>query len=161
MISTNFSSIHKLDLFQLKKPVKLQMAASGSCSIINFGVKAETECRDFSQTCYFDVVNLDRYQVVLGTPFLKQLNVILNYAGSGSFKLGDCWFPVREGEFARLLSKAGGSSGINAQCSISQSMKPSLEATKSSKGKRIAERKEPARNYIGRLPPNARTCQGQ
>jgi hypothetical protein len=139
MISTNFASIHKLDLFQLKKPVKLQMATSGSRSIINFRAKAEIECGDFSQTRYFDVVNLDRYQVVLGTLFLKQLNVILNYVGSGSFKLGDRWFPIREGEFARPLSKAGGSSGINAQCSISQSMKPSLEATKSSKGQECSK----------------------
>jgi hypothetical protein len=137
MISANFASIHKLDLFQLKKPVKLQMATSGSRSVINFGAKAEIECGDFSQTCYFDVVNLDRYQVVLGTPFLKQLNVILNYAGSGSFKLGDRWFPVREGEFVRPLSKVGGSSGINAQCSISQSMKPPLEIAKSLKGARV------------------------
>jgi hypothetical protein len=30
MISVNFASVHKLDLFQLKKPVKLQMATSGS-----------------------------------------------------------------------------------------------------------------------------------
>jgi hypothetical protein len=108
MISANFASIHKLDLFQLKKLVKLQMATSGSHSVINFGVKAEIECGDFSQTRYFDVVNLDRYQVVLGTPFLKQLNVILNYMGSGSFKLGDHWFPMKEGEFTRLLSKVGG-----------------------------------------------------
>ena len=89
MISANFTSIYKLDLFQLKKPMKLQMATSGSHSIINFGVKAEIECGDYSQTCYFDIVNLDRYQVVLGTPFLKQHGVILNYTGSGSFKLGD------------------------------------------------------------------------
>ena len=45
---------------------------------------------------YFDIVNLDRYQVVLGTPFLKQHGVILNYMGSRSFKLGDRWFPIRE-----------------------------------------------------------------
>jgi hypothetical protein len=79
MISANFTLIHKLDLFQLKKPVKLQMATSGLQSVINFRAKAEIECGDFSQIHYFDVVNLDRYQVILGTPFLRQQNVILNY----------------------------------------------------------------------------------
>jgi hypothetical protein len=143
MISTNFALIHKLDLFQLKKPVKLQMATSGSRSVINFGAKAEIECGDFSQTHYFDMVNLDRYQVVLGTPFLKQLNVILNYAGSGSFKLGDRWFPVQEGEFARPLSKVGGSVGMNAQCLYSQSKKPLLEAATSSNAKSTVNEGKP------------------
>ena len=55
MISANFVSIYKLDLFQLKKPVKLQMATLGSCSVINFRVKAEIECGDYSQTCYFGI----------------------------------------------------------------------------------------------------------
>jgi hypothetical protein len=89
MISANFPSVHKLDLFQLKKPIKLQMATSGSCSVINFGAKAQITCGSYSQTRYFDVVNLDRYQVMLGTPFLKQQNVMLNYTGSGLFKLED------------------------------------------------------------------------
>jgi hypothetical protein len=107
-------------------------------------VKAEIECGDFSQTRYFDVVNLDRYQVVLGTPFLKQLNVILNYAGSGSFKLGDRWFPIQEGEFVRPLSKVGGSSGINAQRALySQSIKPSSEVALSLKGKSVANEGKP------------------
>ena len=103
------------------------MATSGSRSIINFGAKAEIECGDYSQTHYFDIVNLDRYQVVLGTPFLKQHGVILNYVGSRSFKLGDQWFPVREGEFTKPLSHGGGSMGINAQCSGRQLKELSLE----------------------------------
>jgi hypothetical protein len=94
MMSANFASVHKMDLFQLKKPVKLQMATSGSRSVINFGAKAEVKIRDFKETRYFDVVNLDRYQVVLGTPFLRRHSVLLNYAGSGLFKLGERWFPV-------------------------------------------------------------------
>lgn len=50
VISANFASFHKLDLFQLKKPIKLQMATSGSHSVINFGAKAQITCGSFSQT---------------------------------------------------------------------------------------------------------------
>ena len=32
MISANYAAVAKLDMFQLKKPVKLQMATSGSWS---------------------------------------------------------------------------------------------------------------------------------
>ena len=94
MISVNFATVNKLDMFQLKKPVKLQMATSGSRSVINYGVRAELKVGNLKQNRYFDIVNLDRYQVILGMPFLKEHNVLLNYAGSGSFKLGDKWFPV-------------------------------------------------------------------
>ena len=79
-------------------------------------------------------MNLDRYQVVLGTLFLKQHRVILNYVGSRSFKLGDQWFPIREGEFAKPLSHRGGSAGINAQHSGRQLKEPSLEMKTATNG---------------------------
>ena len=89
MVSANFAPVHKLNMFQLKKPVKLQMATSGSCSVINYGAQAKLQVGGFKQSRYFDVVNLDRYHVILGTPFLKEHGVMLNYAGHGSFKLND------------------------------------------------------------------------
>ncbi len=107
MISANFASVLALEMFQLKKPIKLQMATSGSRSSINHGARAELQVGEFKQMRYFDVVNLDRYNVILGTPFLKEHKIILNYAGHGSFKLKDRWFPVREGDFSSPLSKNG------------------------------------------------------
>jgi hypothetical protein len=41
MILANFAAIHKLEMFQLKKSLKLQMVTSGSCSVINYRAKAE------------------------------------------------------------------------------------------------------------------------
>ena len=70
MVSANFATVHKLDMFQLKKPIKLQMATSGSGSVINYGAKAELQVGELKEQRYFDVVNLDRYHVILGTPFL-------------------------------------------------------------------------------------------
>jgi hypothetical protein len=66
----------------------------------------------------------------------------VNYAGSGSFKLGDWWFPIREGEFVRPLSKVGGNMSIKT-CSNSQSKKPSLETAISLKGKSVANEGKP------------------
>lgn len=45
MISANFTTIHKLEMFQLSKPLKLQMAMSGSRSMINYGARAELHVR--------------------------------------------------------------------------------------------------------------------
>ncbi len=107
MISANFASVLTLEMFQLKKPIKLQMATSGSRSSINHRVRVELQVGEFRQMRYFDVVNLNHYNVILGTPFLKEHKIILNYARHGSFKLKDRWFPVREGDFSSPLSRNG------------------------------------------------------
>jgi hypothetical protein len=89
------------------------------------------------------VVNLDRYQVVLGTPFLKQQNIMLNYAGSGSFKLEDRWFHVREGEFSKPLLNRGESTEVRPPRSMVQWKKPSSGYTQSSKGKNVEDEGKP------------------
>lgn len=83
MILANFAAIHKLEMFQLKKPLKLQMATSGLRSVINYGAKAELHVGVLKEQRYFDMVNLNRYHVILGTPFLKHHRVLLNYDGHG------------------------------------------------------------------------------
>jgi hypothetical protein len=105
MILANFAAVHKLEMFQLKKPLKLQMATSGSRSIINYGAKAELHVGALKEQRYFNVVNLDRYHVILGTPFLKHHGVLLNYNGHGSFRLKGSWFQVKDEEFSNPLSK--------------------------------------------------------
>jgi hypothetical protein len=49
MISANFTSVLALEMFQLKKPIKLQMATSGSRSSINHGARAELQVGEFKQ----------------------------------------------------------------------------------------------------------------
>ena len=66
---------------------------------------------------------------------LRQHSIILNYAGSGSFKFRDRWFLVREGEFARPLSNGGGSVGTNICHAENQPKTPLSEVVTSSKDK--------------------------
>ena len=107
MISANFASAAKLDMFQLKEPVKLQMATAGSKSTINFGARAEIKIGHFSQKRYFDVVNLDRYDVIFGTLFLKENKILLNFKDNGSFKLDGRWYPLGSRESKQNSSKEG------------------------------------------------------
>ena len=123
LISANFAKVHQLKMFELKNPIRLQMATFGSRSTIQYGAHAELKVGDLKQQRYFDVVNLDRYQVILGTPFLKEHKIMLNYAGSGSFKLGDRWFPVKEGDFGSPLSVSKGGEGDARKKSASSSIK--------------------------------------
>ena len=58
MVSVNYAATSKLDMFQLKKPVRLQMATSGSHTMIQFSARAEIRFGEICQKQYFDVVNL-------------------------------------------------------------------------------------------------------
>ena len=87
MVSVNYATTTKMDMFQLKKAVGLQMATSGSCTTIQFGTCTEIKIGEFHQKRYFDVVNLDRYDAILGILFLKGNEVFMNFSGTGSFRL--------------------------------------------------------------------------
>jgi hypothetical protein len=110
MILANYAAVMKLEMFQLKKPVKLQMATAGSGSSINFGACTEIQIGELCQKRYFDIVNLDRYDAILGIPFLKENQVLLNFTGNGSFKINSRWFPVGSAKPKTHFSKQGGES---------------------------------------------------
>ena len=56
----------------LAKPLPVQLAVHGSRSKINCSVTADFEYQDIACKRRFDVVNLDNYDLILGTPFLFQ-----------------------------------------------------------------------------------------
>ncbi len=107
MVSANYATMSKLDMFQLKKPVRLQMATSGSCTTIQFGARAEIRFGEICQKRYFDIINLDRYNAILGIPFLKDNEVLMNFSGMGSFRLAGQWFQVGSKELRHSSFKEG------------------------------------------------------
>ena len=51
---------------------------SGSRSKISYGTRVPIQLGPVSETTYFDIVNLDRYDCVLGTPFMTQHGIVLD-----------------------------------------------------------------------------------
>ena len=83
MVSPDFARATGMKLTKLKQPIGLQLARVGSKSTINYGTKATIM---FSNTCieeYLDVANIDYYNIILGTPFLRCLGVTLDFTGPG------------------------------------------------------------------------------
>ena len=78
----DFMSTMLVDQLRLKwevlvKPLPVQLVVHGSCSKINCSITADFEYQDIACKQWFNVVNLDNYDLILGTPFLFQYQVVL------------------------------------------------------------------------------------
>ena len=82
-----------MKLYKLEQSVGLQLACIGSKSMINYCTKAMIV---FGGTCieeYFDVANINYYDVILGTPFLRRLGVALDFTSPGIVCMGTAIVP--------------------------------------------------------------------
>ncbi|KAH9942793.1 hypothetical protein B0H21DRAFT_884497 [Amylocystis lapponica] len=82
-VSPDFARIAGLSIVELENPALLQLGCVGSRSRINFGATVSMTLGDAAHDVYLDVVNLDRYDVVLGTPFMRRFGAVLNF-GAGA-----------------------------------------------------------------------------
>jgi hypothetical protein len=70
LVSPEFVRVAKLKAIELEEQMALQLTVSGSRSKINYGVWATAEVGAITEHRYFDVSNVDDYDVILGTPFM-------------------------------------------------------------------------------------------
>ncbi|KAJ8457451.1 hypothetical protein ONZ45_g18306 [Pleurotus djamor] len=74
-MSLTFAERLKLKTFELDRPLPVQLAVQGSRSHVNHGCKARLEYQDIDESRYFDIINLSKYDLILGTPWLFQHRV--------------------------------------------------------------------------------------
>ena len=79
MISPNFIRAAKIESFPLDKPIGIQLAVTGSKSVINYGANTTIKCEGNKLKEYFDIINIDYYDAILGTPFLRKHKVVINF----------------------------------------------------------------------------------
>ena len=78
-VSTTIVDQLKLKYNVLEKPLPLQLAVSGSRSVVKASTTMELKYQDISASRVFDIANLDTYDVILGMPFLFQHQVLLGF----------------------------------------------------------------------------------
>jgi len=78
-VSTTIVDQLKLSYEVLDKPLPLQLAVSGSCSVVKASTTVELTYQDIRARRVFDIANLDTYDVILGMPFLFQHQVLLGF----------------------------------------------------------------------------------
>ena len=65
--------------FALEKPIALQLACISSCSMINYGTHMTIKIGRKVVKEYFDIANVEHYNALLGTPFLRKMGIILDF----------------------------------------------------------------------------------
>ncbi|PBK86159.1 hypothetical protein ARMGADRAFT_940950 [Armillaria gallica] len=69
-MSLHFADVSRALVFNLIEPVTLQLGTVGSRSKINFGTMAQMELAGLTPLEYIDVVNIDCYDLLMGTLFM-------------------------------------------------------------------------------------------
>jgi len=66
-------------VFPLEDPHILQLGTIGSRSIINYGSDVRVEFPGVNTEIYADIANFDRYDMIVGTPFMRVNKVHLDF----------------------------------------------------------------------------------
>ena len=82
MISPNFIRVAKIEPFPLDKPIGIQLAVTGSKSVINYSVNVTIKYEGRELKEYFDIINIDYFDAILGTPFLRKHEVIIDFVNN-------------------------------------------------------------------------------
>jgi hypothetical protein len=78
-VTPSFIDVAKITVFPLKNPHLLQLGTVGSRAAVNFGTFVDVETHGTSHREYLDVANFDRYDMIVGTPFMRSHKVILDF----------------------------------------------------------------------------------
>ena len=94
MISPNYVWAMGIPTFKLESPVRLQLACMGSKSTIDYGARSSIVFGNKHIEEYFNVANINHYDVILGTPFLPWLGITLDFTGQGIICIGTYVVPM-------------------------------------------------------------------
>ena len=67
------------DKIELDEQVNLQLGTKGSRTKINYGTRVNLKVGPVNERTYFDMVDIDRYDAILGTPFLTEHKVAMDF----------------------------------------------------------------------------------
>jgi len=91
---------------QLENPVTLQLGTVGSQSMINFGAWTRLKLGTIKEdNTYIDIVNLDRYDMIISTPFMRKHGLVLDFDKDLLYVRGKAMETLTAGQEDLLLAK--------------------------------------------------------
>ncbi|KAF7966752.1 hypothetical protein HWV62_37205 [Athelia sp. TMB] len=108
-ITPEFGFASRTRQFKLEEQITLQLGCIGSRSKIVYGAVAPISVAGIVEEMYFDVVNIDKYDAILGTPFLHRHGILLDFKRGGIIASDKFFksFSLSE-ELAFIAQKRGG-----------------------------------------------------
>ena len=125
-ISPEMVQIVHLKVYQLTEQIPIQLGTKGSKSQINHGTKACIKIGTVENYHYFNVINIDRYDVIIGMVFMKQHGIVLDFENDQVRMRGKNLYALRESgdEYLQVCRQA------MQHSKTSQNKKISKEETK-------------------------------
>ena len=78
-ITPAFAELAKVKVDTLEDPHMLQLGTVGSQSIIKYGADVPISVANVKTTSYVDIMNFDRYDMIMGTPWMRRHKVLLDF----------------------------------------------------------------------------------
>jgi len=78
-ITPAFAEHAKVEVDTLEDPHVLQLGTVGSRSIIKYGADVLITVANVKATSYVDIANFDRYDMIIGTPWMRRHKVLLDF----------------------------------------------------------------------------------
>lgn len=91
---------------ELDTPIPLQLGTAGSKSVINHGLFTNMAMPNLSvEEHYFDIINLDRYDAVIGIPAMRKYGIVLDPREDIIWIDGKAWPSLDEGEERAVIAR--------------------------------------------------------
>jgi hypothetical protein len=78
-ITPTFSQVADVPIFPLLDPHVLQLGTIGSRSVVNYGTEVDVTVPGAKGLIYMDIANFDHYNMIIGTPYMRQNKVQLDF----------------------------------------------------------------------------------
>ena len=104
-VSPEFARVADMKIFELENPVSIQLGCKGSRSKINFGSEAVLRYGSINQPQYWDVVNLDRYDAIIGIGAMRKYGIAIDPANNRVTVLGKPTPTLSEGEEGMIMEQ--------------------------------------------------------
>ena len=79
LLSPEFTRATGIKTFALEKLIALQLACISSRSTINYRTHVTIKIGHKVVEEYFDIANIEHYNMILGTPFLRKMGIVLDF----------------------------------------------------------------------------------
>jgi hypothetical protein len=81
-ITPEFAELYNQKVFEFTDPMAIQLGCKGSRSKSHFGLEGHLKFETIDQPHYWDIVNLDKYDAIIGLPAMRKFFISVEPATS-------------------------------------------------------------------------------